>query len=1725
MDSLKIFISSPGDVAEERALCAKVIQRLSGEFAHRVELHPIFWEHEPLRASGTFQDDILLPSETDIVVSILWTRLGTRLPKKYRQEGDELSPTGTEFEVRDALKAYEKFGNPDLLIYKKTAEPMISTRDRDNINKVLEQQDILEQFTQKFFFNEDGTIKAAFHTFEKSSIFEESFEMHLRKLIDRKAAPAAEGSERLPSWTNGSPFRGLERFDIEHAQVFFGRGRAISEVLSCIKKPELLNGIPAHFVLVQGMSGSGKSSLVCAGILPLLMEPGVIEGVGLWRYAIMKASDSNVGLLHALTSALCQKNALPELVADGTSIDQLSQMLHQGSSAIVPLLKGGLSQVASTCQLQEKLPVQPVSRLVLILDQLEEVFTMDSVSDEERHLFFQCIADLATSGLIYVIGTLRSDFYHRCEQIPQLVELKKGNGQYHLLPPVTAELSHIIRQPAQAAGLRYETDAETGLSVADLILEEAQKSPEALPLLEFCLERLYEVGHKDGVLSFAEYEKIGRFEGSLANCAEEAFANLSELSQKEFRSVFSKVLDVEEDSAVRRWVDYDELCYNAEAKALVEDFINKRLLIAGCHSADETQVVVSISHEVLLRNWSRLTEMVTNDRSFFLNRGQIEQSASQWEKNNKESSFLLHEGKALATANGLLESRSDDLEKHLVEYIEVSMAVVEKAKSFKRNVIMATIVALLILTSVSVVMGFKANVNAKEAIAQKILFEEKSQDALAMKKIAEEKELQAKTQRNKAQAAQVEALKTLLIFYGEKSEQAMNEKRYVDAAAWKSEMVTIAEQTGGNIVKYQNSLKYTMGFLSYFLWESNTTPSVMQAEHLKDTLWMKSSNDRLLFLEKNKDGAWRLEPYGQHLGKVLSIQKNAGAIFANSETGVWRLPDFGNGTAVLVRGVNKSEKLLSAMTINQSTSEIMIIEGNKLKTLSSVSGEVISEVLLPVTADMWRMVYDAPTQTLVTLGTEDGNRNLYVFQGEKLNLVHSVPRLGYISPCFALKNSILYYVPTQKNFSELIKVKLAEDNKVETVRMPYDVAGMFQKNNQVFATLQNGHFLNLESMEFAPFKVPVDHKLDFAISFKDFVLTAADDSWQLRSAKTLEEVYGYNKIPALKSAAEVSETSMWLATVNDLRLVNVASGELIKKWPVVSSAIAYNKQDKALYSLEDGTLRLYKNSVNSRLNSEVSGIQKFAILAEGVAVATEDEILLLDSELKLQEKLLDSRAKTLHFDGTSLWFSEEDPERYTIKIQCFDLATRSIVERWDIALNPSLLSSSLLVPESNLYICGLKNGSVYSVTLGANGTRQSELLRKPSSKEATALFLENKDTLIIALKGGMVQKMSRLKNSWKVAEEVKTFDDEAVERIYSIEKNNFLFGGLSSVGYWKFQEQAESAKSLPPSTVRGDNNAVYGNRLATCQGSEVHLQQDGKTVILGGNKLGGEALKSLKFTRSGKYLIASTSDSGLMVWAFDKEGQIINTKSELQFPLGKVLAFSLVDDDHISVLSGNEAGLVELGELGECRVSYRVSLPQLKGSAKFTYIESFSDGFAISSEDTSKLVFINRQSAEVTEVELPEQPRSLARAAGKRQLLVGGVDCFYVVDLREKKVTQKVDLPNTKSSQGKYVRKLCAISGSRFVLAGGQSAIYLSDLDANCCFARVSVPEYVWQLSYSAINGMCFWQGKQFYGSFSLSMLKNAAVTPAEVKEVTRKFVRNVNLVDIAAGLNLEKKE
>jgi hypothetical protein len=150
--TLRVFVSSPADVRPERLLAERVVQRLDREFSHHLRLETVMWEHEPLLASHHFQERITPPHETDIVVVILWSRLGLALPHdKFPGPLSMKGVTGTEWEFEDTLKSHRERNQPDILLYRKQADVTGSLNDETAVYRRLQQMQQVRDFFQQWF--------------------------------------------------------------------------------------------------------------------------------------------------------------------------------------------------------------------------------------------------------------------------------------------------------------------------------------------------------------------------------------------------------------------------------------------------------------------------------------------------------------------------------------------------------------------------------------------------------------------------------------------------------------------------------------------------------------------------------------------------------------------------------------------------------------------------------------------------------------------------------------------------------------------------------------------------------------------------------------------------------------------------------------------------------------------------------------------------------------------------------------------------------------------------------------------------------------------------------------------------------------------------------------------------------------------------------------------------------------------------------------------------------------------------------------------------------------------------------------------------------------------------------------------------------------------------------------------------------------------------------------
>src|ERR1700679_2902790 len=166
---MKIFISSPGDVDKERRIAERLIERLSQEFAGRVPIEPYFWEYEPMRLDRNFQDQIPATSKFDLIICILWSRLGTPLKGP---DGREYA-SGTEYEVASAREAFTTAGKPEVLIYRNLSPAQIRQLPVSERKRLFAQLEALDEFISRYCVDpETGVIKGAFTTYQDLGDFE-----------------------------------------------------------------------------------------------------------------------------------------------------------------------------------------------------------------------------------------------------------------------------------------------------------------------------------------------------------------------------------------------------------------------------------------------------------------------------------------------------------------------------------------------------------------------------------------------------------------------------------------------------------------------------------------------------------------------------------------------------------------------------------------------------------------------------------------------------------------------------------------------------------------------------------------------------------------------------------------------------------------------------------------------------------------------------------------------------------------------------------------------------------------------------------------------------------------------------------------------------------------------------------------------------------------------------------------------------------------------------------------------------------------------------------------------------------------------------------------------------------------------------------------------------------------------------------------------------------------
>src|SRR5215472_7620516 len=426
------------------------------------------------------------------------------------------------------------------------------------------------------------------------------------------AAKAAAPDDQAARWTRGCPYQGLLPFNETDAQVFYGRERLAVQLAA-----RVTHGGP---VVVTGASGAGKTSLLRAGLLPILARGQQIPGSGGWLRVVLTPASDPLTELAARLAALGGQDAAE--IRDGLAQhpDQAHVTVRQGLLAAARPEDG------------HPAPDDRAARLVLIVDQFEQIFTVGTGPEEEaqRRAFVTALCAAATNPAgpgqeppALVVIAVRGDFWDRCAVYPELADARQ-DGQFVVGPMTEPELQTAITGPADAAGLDIDP-ALTGTVLGDLRTAGGDDAADALPLLSEAMALTWD-NREGNRLTSHGYDQAGGVSHAVQTGAEEVYDALPAARQALARDLFRRLTVAGSDGRLaRRPATRDELytglkaADQAQADAVLEALVAGRLAVVDDGRAQ-------ISQDILLRDWPRLSGWLEEDQPLTA----PEPEASQW---------------------------------------------------------------------------------------------------------------------------------------------------------------------------------------------------------------------------------------------------------------------------------------------------------------------------------------------------------------------------------------------------------------------------------------------------------------------------------------------------------------------------------------------------------------------------------------------------------------------------------------------------------------------------------------------------------------------------------------------------------------------------------------------------------------------------------------------------------------------------------------------------------------------------------------------------------------------------------------------------------------------------------------------------------------------------------------------------------------------------------------
>jgi uncharacterized protein YjbI with pentapeptide repeats len=510
--------------------------------------------------------------------------------------------------------------------------------------------------------------------------------------------------ESLPSQLAPNPYRGLAAFQVEDADIYFGREAQIIRLwnrLRDLQECATQEHPPVRLLPIIGPSGSGKSSLARAGLLPELARHP-LPGYQQPRVVVLRPGEMPLEKLAVVLARIATNDFSP--VEKAAEFERVLKRKNDQNRS------DGLKRIVNT--------LSDTSPLIVLVDQFEEVYSLCQQPDEQT-AFIDTLLDAASSrsSQVSVVLTLRSDFLGETQRHPLLNQII-GSDQCVVVPAMTAaELRRAIAEPAKRAGHSLDD------AIVDLLIQQTEGREGALPLLQFALTQIWE-GLKAGKPPTDTLKAIGGVGGALAGEAQRIYDSLSNQEKDIARRLFVGLVQLGEGTRdTRRRAPVASLISSRDnlkqVRQVLDRFSDFRARLITLSSANNAEIA-EVTHEALLENWQQLTLWLNGKRDLIRQQRKIEAAAEEWDTQKRKRGYLL-QGRQLADVNRFRKQQAEQfpLSRKAEDFIRKSLRQRNLSRLWLLGLLVIPALILEFYLREAKIKGYYASFSGSDGLAKR----------------------------------------------------------------------------------------------------------------------------------------------------------------------------------------------------------------------------------------------------------------------------------------------------------------------------------------------------------------------------------------------------------------------------------------------------------------------------------------------------------------------------------------------------------------------------------------------------------------------------------------------------------------------------------------------------------------------------------------------------------------------------------------------------------------------------------------------------------------------------------------------------------------------------------------------------------------------------------------------------------------------------------------------